>query len=95
MTDASRSRAGTSDSPPTRSAGSPANSPSRLGSRSAKSRTTDSAAETASHEREHLRRGPIKPLNVIDKADKRMLLRRVGQEAEHRQSDKKSIGLRT
>jgi hypothetical protein len=50
--------------------------------------------KASGHEGEHLCRGPIKPLDVIDDADQRMLLRRVGQQAEQGQSDQKSIWLR-
>ena len=94
MTDASSSRAEASGNPPSRSSGSPASSSSPPGSRSANRRTTDSAGQAPGHEREHLGRGPIKPLDVIDQAEQRLLLRRVGEQAEHGQPDEKSIGLR-
>ena len=50
--------------------------------------------QATGHECQHLDRGPIKPLDVIDKAEQRMLLRGVRQQAEHGEPDEKSIGLR-
>ena len=51
------------------------------------------SGETTSHEREDLRRGLVQPLDVIDNADQRALLRRVGQQAEDGQPDQEAIGL--
>ena len=47
--------------------------------------------QPARHERQRLRRGPIQPLRVIDDTDKRPLLGRLRQQAQHRQPDQKPI----
>jgi hypothetical protein len=46
------------------------------------------------HEREHLGRGPVQPLGIIDQAQQRPLLGGVGEQAEHRQADQEPVGLR-
>ena len=94
MTDASSSRAEASASPPTRSSGSPASSSSLAGLALCEQKDDRLGRQPPSHEREHLCRGPIKPLDVIDEADQRALLRRVGQQAQNGEPDQKSIGLR-
>ena len=43
------------------------------------------------HERECLGRDGIQPLRVIDHAHQRLLLRHVGQQAQHRQSDQEPV----
>ena len=47
--------------------------------------------EAPRDEREHLRRGPIQPLGIVDQADERLCFRRVGQQAQTRQADEKAI----
>jgi hypothetical protein len=44
-----------------------------------------------SHEREHLCRRPVEPLDVVDNAEHWMLLRHVGEQTEHSQPDEKAI----
>jgi hypothetical protein len=46
------------------------------------------------HEREHLGRGPVKPLGIINQAQQGPFLRGVGEQAEYRQADQKAVGLR-
>ncbi len=43
------------------------------------------------HERQRLRGGAVQPLRVVDHAQKRALLSRRGQQAEHRQADEQSV----
>ena len=94
MTDPSSIRAEASGNPPTRSSGSP--SVPRLHPLAFREHEDNRLRrQTPRHEREHLRRRPVKPLGVIDKAHQRMLLRGVREHAEHREPDEKSIGLRT
>ena len=94
MTDASSSRAAGSGNPPNRSSGSPSQllEPARLAL--CEEQDDRLRRQAPGDEREHLCRGAIKPLDVIDDADQRLLVRRVGQQAEHGQPDQKSIGLR-
>ena len=94
MTDASSSRAEASGNPPTRSSGSPASSSTRPELAFREQEDDRLGRQPPRHEREHLGRGSIKPLDVIDQADQRCLLRRVGQQAENGEPDEKSIGLR-
>ena len=42
-------------------------------------------------ERQALHRGPVEPLRVIDQAGQRLVLRRGGQQAQHRQPDQEPI----
>ena len=44
------------------------------------------------HEGQHLRGGAIEPLGVVDQAQKRPFVGRLGQQAEHRETDQESIG---
>ena len=46
------------------------------------------------HEREYLCRGPVKPLGIINQAQQGPFLCGVGEQAEHRQTDQKPVGLR-
>ena len=48
-------------------------------------------AQPARHERERLRRRRVEPLRVVDDADQRPLLRRVGQQAQDRQPDEEPV----
>jgi hypothetical protein len=41
--------------------------------------------QTTSHERQRQRRGIVEPLRVIDDAQQRTLLRRLGQQTQHRE----------
>ena len=50
--------------------------------------------QTPRHEREHLGRGPVQPLGIIDQAQQGPFLGGVRQQAEHRQADQKPVGLR-
>jgi hypothetical protein len=43
-------------------------------------------------EAEHLGRGPVEPLHVVDHAEQRALGRDVGQQAEHGQRDQEAFG---
>ena len=45
------------------------------------------------HEREHLGRGPVKPLGVVNQAQQGPLLGGVGQQGKHRQADQEPVGL--
>ena len=47
--------------------------------------------QTARHERQRLRRRAVEPLRIVDDADQRPLLRRVGQQAQDRQADEEAI----
>ena len=47
--------------------------------------------EAARDERKRLRRGPVEPLCIIDQADERPLLSRLGQQSERRQTDQEAI----
>ena len=47
--------------------------------------------QPAGDERERLRGDPVQPLRVIDEAQQRLLLRDVGQQAEHRQPDQETV----
>ena len=47
--------------------------------------------QPARHERQRLRRRPVQPLRVIDHAHQRALLRRLGQQAKHRQADEEPV----
>jgi hypothetical protein len=44
-------------------------------------------------ERQHLRRRGVQPLRIVDHAQQRLILCRVGEKAEHRQSDQEPIRL--
>ena len=72
MTDASSSRAEASSAIPPEPppSGKPPSCASTPGSRALRTqRLIDSAPQATRHEREHLRRGAIKPLGVVDQAD--------------------------
>jgi hypothetical protein len=47
--------------------------------------------EAARDERQHLRRGAVEPLRVVDEADERPLRGRVRQEAEHGQPHEEAV----
>ena len=47
--------------------------------------------QPARHEPHRLRRGPVEPLRVIDHAQQRLLVRRVGQQAQRRQPHQKPV----
>ena len=47
--------------------------------------------EAARDERKRLRRGPVEPLCIIDQADERPLLGRLGQQSERRQTDQEAV----
>lgn len=49
-------------------------------------------AEPPGGERQHLRRRVVEPLLVVDKADERLVLSDVGQQAQHRQPDQEPVG---
>jgi hypothetical protein len=51
-----------------------------------------SSAEASPSEAQGLRRGPILPLRVVHRADEGPVLRHLGQQAQHRQSDEKAVG---
>ena len=48
-------------------------------------------AQTARHERQHLRRRAVEPLRIVDDADQRPVLGRVRQQAQDRQADEEAI----
>jgi hypothetical protein len=47
--------------------------------------------QPACHERQRLRGGAVQPLRVVDHAQKRALLGRLGQQAEHSQANKEPV----
>ena len=91
ITDASSSRAFASGSPSSRSCGSRANASSSSGSRTANSEDDRVGLQATGHERERLRRRPIKPLDVIDEAQHRRPLRSLGEQAEHGETDQEAV----
>ncbi len=79
--------------PRRRSSGRPASSRSSLGSRTANTSATAPPA-AAGRRTQRLRRGPVEPLRVVDQADQRPLLGRLGEQAQHGQADQEAIGRR-
>ena len=51
--------------------------------------------ETARHEAQHLRGGPIEPLGIVDQADERLRCRDLGQQTQDGEPDQETIGRRS
>ena len=94
MTEASSSRAEASGSAPSRSSGRPARSSSAARVALGEEQDDRLGGQSPSHEGQHLGGGTIEPLDVIDGADQRLRLRRLGEQTQDRQSDQEPIGLR-
>ena len=88
-TESSSTRASASRKPPDRQL----RQSRQLGVRNAgrEDQTDRLRRQAARHEPQDLRGGAIKPLLVIHQADQRLLLGRVGQQAQHGQTDQKAI----
>ena len=84
-----RPRIGVRASPSTTSSGSPASFVARLAR--GEQHHHRLRQQPARHERQRLRGGAVQPLRVVDHAHKRTLLRRLGQQAKHRQADEEPI----
>ncbi len=88
-TEPNSARASPLRSPRTSSSGSPRSS--SPGSRAANSSPTDSANNRRATNAKRPRRRPVQPLRVIHHAHQRTLLRRLREQAQHRQPDQKPI----